>query len=279
MEARSQGTGRDECAMKIGLSTSSVFPESTAAAFELAALTGYDGVEVMVGMDTMSQDSTVLRNLVQHYQLPILSLHSPCLLVTQRVWGTDSWGKLDKAREVAELVGAMTVVVHPPFRWQREYAKNFEKGISELNTNSPVGFTVENMYPWRAGPGSFPAYAPDWDIRKQDYENVTLDFSHTAVSRTDPIEMMRDFGERLTHIHLADGTDSPADEHLVPGRGTQPVREGLQFLKNRGFTGNIIAEITTRSATDRDERISDVRASLDFVRQVFPHQVFSSGKE
>ena len=97
-----------------------------AAAFELAALTGFEGVEIMVGMDAMSQDSTVLRNLVQHYQLPILSLHAPCLLVTQRVWGTDSWGKLDKAREVAELVGAETVVVHPPFRWQRDYAKNFE---------------------------------------------------------------------------------------------------------------------------------------------------------
>jgi len=111
--------------MKVGLSTSSVFPESTAAAFEIAALAGYDGVEIMVGMDSTSQDSTALRNLVQHYQLPILSLHAPCLLVTQRVWGTDSWGKLDKAREVAELVGATSVVVHPPFRWQREYAKKF----------------------------------------------------------------------------------------------------------------------------------------------------------
>jgi len=256
--------------MRIGLSTSSVFPESTAAAFELAVLTGYDGVEVMVGMDSTSQDSTALRNLVQHYQLPILSLHAPCLLITQRVWGTDSWGKLDKACEVAELVGATSVVVHPPFRWQREYAKNFEKGIAELNTNSPVGVTVENMYPWRAGPGSFPAYAPDWDIRKQDYENVTLDFSHTAVSRTDPIEMMREFGQRLQHIHLADGTDSPSDEHLVPGRGTQPVREALEFLKANGFSGNIIAEISTRSVMDRDERIADVKASIEFVRQVFP---------
>jgi len=130
------------------------------------------------------------------------------------------------------------------------------------------------MYPWRAGPGSFPAYAPDWDIRKQDYENVTLDFSHTAVSRTDPIEMMREFGDRLQHIHLADGTDSFSDEHLVPGRGTQPVRQALEFLKLNGFSGNIIAEISTRSVTDRSERIADVKASLDFVRQVFP-----SGKE
>ena len=40
----------------IGLSSSSVYPESTAVAFELAADLGYDGVEVMVGTDAMSQD-------------------------------------------------------------------------------------------------------------------------------------------------------------------------------------------------------------------------------
>ena len=252
--------------MKFGLSTSSVYPESTAAAFEIAATTGFDGVEVMVGVDSMSQDSTVLRNLVQHYQIPILSLHAPCLLITQRVWGTDSWGKLVKADEVAQLLGAETVVVHPPFRWQRDYAKNFESGIAELNANSPVNFTVENMYPWRAGRGSVPAYAPDWDIRKHDYSSLTLDFSHTAVSRTDPQDMIRDLGSRLGHIHLADGTDSAADEHLVPGRGTQPLPESLALLKSTGFDGAVITEISTRSAVTREQRIADIRESLEFGR-------------
>ncbi len=252
--------------MKFGLSTSSVYPESTAAAFEIAAATGYDGVEVMVGVDSMSQDSTVLRNLVQHYQIPILSLHAPCLLITQRVWGTDSWGKLTKADEVAQLLGAETVVVHPPFRWQRDYAKNFEAGIAELNLNSPITFTVENMYPWRAGKGSVPAYAPDWDVRKQDYSSVTLDFSHTAVSRTDPQDMIRDLGARLEHIHLADGTDSAADEHLVPGRGTQPLEESFRLLRSSGFNGMVISEISTRSAATREQRIADIRESLEFGR-------------
>ena len=253
--------------MKFGLSTSSVYPESTAAAFEIAAATGYDGVEVMVGVDAMSQDSTVLRNLVEHYQIPILSLHAPCLLITQRVWGTDPWGKLVKAEEVAQLVGADTVVVHPPFRWQRDYAKKFEAGIAELNVNSAVNFTVENMYPWRAGRGSVPAYAPDWDVRKQDYASVTLDFSHTAVSRTDPMDMIRDLGSRLKHIHLADGTDSATDEHFVPGRGTQPLDQSLRELRNSGFAGTVITEITTRSAQTREERIADIRESLEFAKQ------------
>ncbi|MEO8330374.1 MAG: sugar phosphate isomerase/epimerase, partial [Candidatus Nanopelagicales bacterium] len=41
---------------KIALSTGSVYPESTAAAFELASQLGYDGVEVMVWTDAVSQD-------------------------------------------------------------------------------------------------------------------------------------------------------------------------------------------------------------------------------
>lgn len=253
--------------MKFGLSSSSVYPESTAAAFEIAAATGYDGVEVMVGVDSMSQDSTVLRNLVQHYQIPVLSLHAPCLLITQLVWGIDPWGKLHKANEVAQLLGADTVVVHPPFRWQRDYAKKFESGIAELNVNSPTTFTVENMYPWRAGQGELAAYAPDWDVRKHDYSSLTLDFSHTAVSRTDPQEMIRDLGERLGHLHLADGTDSAADEHLVPGRGTQPLPEALALLRSSGFDGTVITEISTRSAVTREQRIADIRESLEFGRR------------
>jgi len=44
----------------------------------------------------------------------------------------------------------------------------------------------------------------------------------------------------------------------------------LELLKRNGFSGNIIAEISTRSVIDRDERIADLQASIDFVREVFP---------
>jgi sugar phosphate isomerase/epimerase len=250
----------------IGLSTSSVYPESTAVAFELASALGYDGVEIMVGTDAMSQDSATLEALRDHYQVPILSIHAPCLLITQRVWGTEPWGKLDKARSVAEQLGASTVVVHPPFRWQREYARTFEDGIARMEEVTDVRFAVENMYPWRAGPSALGAYAPDWDIRNQGYRHATVDLSHTAVSRTDPRQMVADLGDRVAHVHLADGTDSARDEHLVPGRGDQPVAEVLRALRNSGFAGSVIAEVTTRTAADRDERIADLRETLDFTR-------------
>lgn len=134
----------------IGLSSSSVYPETTAAAFEIASSLGYDGVEVMVGTDSISQDVDALAALVDHYQLPVLSIHAPCLLVTQRVWGTDSWAKLRRAQAAAELLGAPTVVVHPPFRWQREYARTFVGGLEAMRSETAVQFAVENMFPWRA---------------------------------------------------------------------------------------------------------------------------------
>ena len=252
--------------VRIGLSTSSAYPESTAAAFEIARDVGYDGVEVMVGTDAASQDSDALLALVDHYEVPVLSIHAPCLLITQRVWGTDPWEKLDRARAAAERLGASTVVVHPPFRWQRDYARSFVAGLVRLQQETAVRFAVENMFPWRAGPGSVGAYAPDWDVRSDDYPHTTLDLSHTAVSRSDAVEMAADLGDRVAHLHLADGTDSARDEHLVPGRGEQPVARVLTWLAGRGFAGDVIAEVSTRTAVDRAARIADLAETLAFAR-------------
>ena len=249
----------------VGLSTSSVYPESTAAAFEIAGRLGYDGVEVMVGVDAVSQDVSALIGLSQHYQVPVLSIHAPCLLVTQRVWGTDPWGKLERALAVATRLAASTVVVHPPFRWQRDYARDFVAGLRAMGNTTDIRFAVENMYPWRAVT-ELPAYAPGWDVRDEDYPDVTLDLSHTSVSRTDPLEMAGDLGQRLSHLHLADGSGSARDEHLVPGRGTQPVAAVLDMLRGSRFAGHVIVEVSTRDAADRAAREADLAEALAFAR-------------
>jgi sugar phosphate isomerase/epimerase len=118
----------------VALSSSSVFPERMPDAFETAAKLGYDGVEVMVTTDLISQDVDVLRRLVDYHGIPVLAVHAPCLLITQRVWGREPWGKLGRARQAAEQLGARVVVLHPPFRWQREYAREFEARLARKPT-------------------------------------------------------------------------------------------------------------------------------------------------
>jgi sugar phosphate isomerase/epimerase len=136
-----------------------------------------------------------------------------------------------------------------------------------MQDETDVRFAVENMFPWRAGPGAVAAYAPDWDVRNDDYPFTTLDLSHTAVSRSDALEMSADLGERVAHVHLADGSGSTRDEHLVPGRGNQPVAEVLTALAGRGFDGTVIAEVGTRKAPDRAARAADLAEALAYARR------------
>lgn len=248
----------------------SVYPESTAHAFGYAAKLGYDAVEVMVGIDALSQQVAAVKQLSRHHEIPICAIHAPCLLFTQRVWGTDPWGKLERSAEMAHEVGADVVVVHPPFRWQKEYAHDFVEGIAELEESTGIAFAVENMYPWRATQKrGMEVYSPGWDPSEQSYANTTVDLSHAATAHSDALEMVKRLGDRLRHLHLTDGSGSQMDEHLVPGRGTQPAAELLQHLATVGFEGHIVLEINTRRAGGSAGRITDLTESLEFVRKHF----------
>lgn len=251
---------------RVALSTTSVYPESPAAAFEIASRLGYDGLEVMVMNDAVSQEVDELRRLADTYGIPIVSIHSPCLLVTQRVWGTDPWHKLERSKELAEALGASTVVVHPPFRWQRDYGRDFVRGLARMGEETDVRFAVENMYPWRARSREMAAYAPGWDVRDEDYPHTTLDLSHTAVSGSDALEVADDLGNALVHIHLTDGTGAARDEHLIPGRGNQPCGPLLERLAQRNFDGSVVVEVSTRKASNRAAREADLAEALAFAR-------------
>jgi sugar phosphate isomerase/epimerase len=249
------------------LSTSSVFPEPTSAAFEMAASLGYDGLEVMVWTDPVSQDVAALKVLAGHYGVRVGSVHAPCLLVTMRVWSVDPWEKLRRSAALATELGASTVVVHPPFAWQRDYARTFAAGLRTLTSEWPgISFAVENMYPLRVRGREFVPYVPGWDPSLYGFDAYTLDLSHCAAARSDALAMADVMGSGLRHVHLGDGTGDGRDEHLVPGRGSQPCAELLSSLGTRGFTGSVAVEVATRRAPSRLARAEDLQASLAFAR-------------
>jgi sugar phosphate isomerase/epimerase len=250
---------------RVALSTAAVYPQNCATAFDVAQRLGYDGVEVMVWNDPVSQEAGALKSLSDLHGLPIVSVHAPTLLLTQRVWGPEPWSKIDKSIELASAVGADTVVLHPPFRWQKEYARAFADGVALREHDTGVVLAVENMFPWRARTRSIEAYLPHWDPVDQPYDHVTLDLSHTATAGSDALAMAAALGPRLAHIHLADGTGSPKDEHLVPGRGSQPCAELLETLALQQFSGSIIVEVSTRRVAE-EQRDADLAESLAFAR-------------
>ncbi|SON59038.1 hypothetical protein MSIMFI_00520 [Mycobacterium simulans] len=262
-----------------------MYPLRAEAAFEYAARLGYDGVELMVWGESVSQDIHAVKKLSRRYRMPVLSVHAPCLLISQRVWGANPILKLDRSVRAAEQLDAQTVVVHPPFRWQRRYAEGFSEQVAALEASSDVMGAVENMFPFRAdrffgadqsrqrmrkrGGGRGPAisaFAPSYDPLDGNHAHYTLDLSHTATAGTDALAMARRMASGLVHLHLCDGSGLPADEHMVPGRGTQPTAEVCQMLASGGFAGHVVLEVSTSSARSATERESMLAESLQFAR-------------
>src|SRR5690606_10852035 len=130
----------------VGLSTASVWPLRANAGFELAAELGYDGVEVMVWVDSISQDVTALKWLSDSTGVPVLSVHSPSLLITPRAWSSGLEGRLRRSVEATVGLGASTLLVQPPFRWARRYPDGFAGLVAELAEASGVDIAREDMF-------------------------------------------------------------------------------------------------------------------------------------
>lgn len=258
--------------IRIGMSTSCVYPLSTESAFRLARLAGFDGVEVMITNDPVTQDAAALLDLSRRFEMPILSVHAPVLLLTQFVWGLDANLKLMRSAELARAVGATTVVVHPPFRWQARYARTFEWTVRNLARTFGVELAVENMFPWNLGPVTLRGYSPSPDPTAVDCDAITLDFSHAALGGRDSLEFAMSMGDRLRHLHLCDGPGSMSegyifDEHRIPGHGSQPVAEVLEYLASRKWSGSIVAEVNTRSAGTEQGRLEMLVETRQFAQR------------
>jgi sugar phosphate isomerase/epimerase len=250
----------------VALSTASVYPESARVAFELAAELGYDGVELMVWIDPVSQDVAAVARLAERYGVPVLAVHAPCLAVTQRVWTADPIGRIRRSVAAAATFGCRTVVLHPPFRWQRRYAGQFADEVARAGEHAGVALAVENMYPIiRSGVRTVP-YRPGFDPTEVGHAHYTLDLSHTAAAGTDALAMLDRMGAALSHVHLADGSGAPRDEHLVPGRGGQPCAEVCERLAASGFGGVVVVEVSTRRCRTREDRAAMLAESLLFAR-------------
>jgi sugar phosphate isomerase/epimerase len=250
----------------IALSTASVYPEPVGVGFELAAELGYDGVELMVWGDPVSQDVAAVARLAERHDVPVRAVHAPCLAVTQRVWDADPIVRIRRSVAAAERLGAATVVLHPPFRWQRRYAAEFADEVARAGEVAGVALAVENMFPVVRGRVRTVPYEPGFDPTDVGHRHYTLDLSHTAAAGMDALALLERMGEGLHHVHLADGSGGPRDEHLVPGSGNQPCAEVLQRLADTGYRGVVVAEVSTRRCRTRYDRAETLARALLFAR-------------
>ena len=106
-----------------------------------------------------------------------------------------------------------------------------------------------------------------------DNVGYCLDTGHAHLSKVDNPDFIRQAGDRLWALHIADNLGA-GDDHMLPyGRGTVPWTQVMIALREIGYTGLFNFEVPGENRCPIDVRI----AKLDYARLLAKHMIEEDG--
>lgn len=229
------------------------------AAMDALAEAGFKDIELMVTRDPATQEPDLPLKLATERGLRIASIHGPFLVITKSVWGMEPIEKIRRGAEMCKAVGATSYVVHPPYLWERDYARWVTEEAEEFSAEHGVTVVVETMYPkWVAG-RRIRAYR--WlepQALVDASPHVALDTSHLTVSREDIIDAYRILYPKLRHIHLSNNNGDGKDGHLEVERGILPLDRFLEELRRTNYPGSVSLELSVRRYIEKPADLVDM---------------------
>lgn len=237
------------------------------AAMDALAEAGFKEIELMVTRDPRTQSAAIPRRLADERGLRIASIHAPFLVITKSVWGLDPIGKVRRGTEMCREMECDSMIVHPPYLWERQYAKWLTHEAEEHTAETGVSVAVETMYPrWVAG-RRLRAYRwlePE-DLFSSCHE-VALDTSHVTVARRDVLNAYTILLPKLVHIHLSNNAGDGRDGHLELEQGILPVDRFLGEVRRTKYSGAISLELSVRRYVERPEDLAPtLRRNREYV--------------
>lgn len=225
-------------------------------ALDLLAEAGFTEIELMVTRDRRTQEPSLPLRLATASGLKIASVHGPFLAITKTVWGPDPLGKIRRGVEMCKEVGATTYVVHPPFLWERAYARWVMEEAADFSDSHGVKVAVETMYPvWVAGRKMRAYRWLDPAALAHAAPIVAMDTCHLAVARHDILDSYEILAPKLAHIHLSNNAGDGRDGHLELDQGILPIDRLLAEVARSGYGAVISLELSVRRYIERPEEL------------------------
>jgi sugar phosphate isomerase/epimerase len=225
--------------MRLLASTGPLFARPLDWAAGVIAEAGYDGIELMVTQDPVTQDPQRVAKAVAGAGIPVAVVHGPFLLLTRRVFDTDLIIKAERSLELAGGLDAELMIVHPPYRWQRAFHRWLldEGETSARSHGTAIG--VENLYPVavRGRPVRFHRYTNPADL--EPFPHVVLDTSHFGVAEVDINHAYRRLRDRAIHLHVSDNRGGGRDSHAPLGHGRLPLASFLNQVGEDVRSGRV----------------------------------------
>ena len=159
------------------------------------------------------------------------------------------------------------MVLHPPFRWQRDYARDFVDGVALREHETGIALAVENMFPWRGRATARCSPTCRTGTRcRQPYDHVTLDLSHTATAGSDAMEMAATLGPAAARTCTSPTASAPPRTSTwCPGAARSRAPRCSRRLRAAVLRGIVVVEVGTRRRSG-SEREADLAEALAFAR-------------
>ena len=257
--------------MILSLSTGSLFTLPLTRACELAAESGFDGVELIINQDFQRINCAKLVRSLQNITT-IHSIHSPFMEL-------DGWGgAIDSLKLSVTLAADCNIPLvnfHPPswmgfeigfWRWLYS-VHDYQK---EIGLDGNVEITLENMPwvgKWKINPHILSNTQRMVDFIRDHNLYMTFDCTHMGSGKTNFINdffLCYDSG-RIRNIHFSDyGHDR---EHLLPGHGILPLTRFLNHLRNTEYKSTVTLELDPREFPKGEHNILEsLKEMLAFLR-------------
>jgi sugar phosphate isomerase/epimerase len=250
--------------MEFILSTGSLYTYGTERSFHFAADAGFDGIELMVDERWDTRQPDHLHRLMDRYQLPIRTVHSPFFRVPG--WPGDQPGLIEHSVNLAEQVGARVVVHHLPERtgylqvrggnirlllpvpfWDRHasYRNWLRNGYRALQERTDVALCIENMpaktfLGRRWNPCTWNTHSWQTVDEITRFATLTMDTTHLGTWGLDPAEVYGRWRDRVQHVHLS---NFDGREHRRPEAGQLRLDRLLARLAAGGYAGAVALEL------------------------------------
>jgi sugar phosphate isomerase/epimerase len=272
---------------RVLFSTGSLYVFDVAYCFELSAAAGFDGMEIMCDERYSTRDPNYLKRMTKDYGLPVLVAHTPFSPKTPG-WRADfdEIRRVQYTVELAEHLKAEAIVMHLPRKrgqitlsinqrkwtlpWrpvENKISGWIEKELASVQSRTKVKIAVENMpSKYAAGVELNPSWWNTVDEWSKVHTWLTLDTTHWATQRIDPLAAYEAAQGRVCHVHLS---NYDGYEHRLPHKGNLNLKTFLRRLAADKFAGTVSLELAPGSLIFKENGVMrhNLQASLDFTRE------------
>ncbi len=273
---------------RVLFSTGSLYLYDVSYSFALAKEAGYDGIEIMCDERWSTRDPHYLKTLTTAHDLPVLVVHTP---FSSKIpgWGYahDDINRIERTLELAERLGAESIVVHLPSRIRMKSAQLdghevripaldeegklkawIETKLPDVQRKTPVKIALENMPLKRVAGFDFdPVWWNEISAWSTVHAHLTLDTTHWATKQIDPVLAYEAAKDRIAHVHLSNYYNQ--EEHHLPQKGVLKLGKLLHQMAEDGYAGTISLEVDPQHLNYKDakEVRAKLRESLAFIRE------------